>query len=52
VQVEADRIIKLRGDRDNPKSQGNLCNKAARIPFYDRSERIQARRAIARPASF
>ena len=32
--VENDRITKIRGDRDNPKSQGYLCNKAARIPFY------------------
>src|SRR5262249_21255319 len=34
VQVEHDRITKVRGDRDNPKSKGYLCNKAARIPFY------------------
>jgi len=32
--VENDRITKVRGDRDSPKSQGYLCNKAARIPFY------------------
>jgi anaerobic selenocysteine-containing dehydrogenase len=34
VLVENDRISKVRGDRDNPKSQGYLCNKAARVPFY------------------
>ena len=34
VLVENDRISKVRGDRDNPKSKGYLCNKAARIPFY------------------
>ena len=34
VLVEGERITKVRGDRDNPKSQGYLCNKAARIPFY------------------
>src|SRR6202012_5250901 len=34
VLVEDGRITKVRGDRDNPKSQGYLCNKAARIPFY------------------
>ena len=32
--VENERITKVRGDRDNPKSAGYLCNKAARIPFY------------------
>ena len=34
VLVEDGRIAKVRGDRANPKSQGYLCNKAARIPFY------------------
>jgi anaerobic selenocysteine-containing dehydrogenase len=34
VLIEGERITKVRGDRDNPKSQGYLCNKAARIPFY------------------
>jgi anaerobic selenocysteine-containing dehydrogenase len=34
VLVDQGRITKVRGDRENPKSQGYLCNKAARIPFY------------------
>jgi len=34
VLVEEGRIAKVRGDRDHPKSQGYLCNKAARIPYY------------------
>src|ERR1700757_350700 len=34
VLVDGGRIAKVRGDRDNPKSQGYLCNKAARIPWY------------------
>jgi anaerobic selenocysteine-containing dehydrogenase len=34
VLVDDGRIAKVRGDRNNPKSQGYLCNKAARIPFY------------------
>jgi anaerobic selenocysteine-containing dehydrogenase len=34
VAVEDGRITKVRGDRTNPKSQGYLCNKAARIPYY------------------
>ncbi|WP_316205009.1 molybdopterin-dependent oxidoreductase [Bradyrhizobium sp. SZCCHNS3004] len=32
--VEDGRIAKVRGDRENPKSQGYICNKAARIPYY------------------
>jgi anaerobic selenocysteine-containing dehydrogenase len=34
VLIDQDRITKVRGDRENPKSQGYLCNKASRIPFY------------------
>src|SRR6201987_5908251 len=34
VLVDDGKIIKVRGDRDNPKSRGYLCNKAARIPWY------------------
>lgn len=28
------RIVKVRGDADNPRSQGYLCNKAQAIPSY------------------
>jgi anaerobic selenocysteine-containing dehydrogenase len=34
VLINEGRIAKVRGDRENPKSQGYLCNKAARIPYY------------------
>ena len=34
VLIDQGKIAKVRGDRDNPKSQGYLCNKAARIPYY------------------
>ena len=34
VLVREGRIEKVRGDRSSPKSQGYLCNKAARIPYY------------------
>ena len=30
----AARIVKVRGDSDNPRSQGYLCNKAQAIPSY------------------
>ena len=33
VAIENGRMGKVRGDRSNPKSQGYLCNKAARIPY-------------------
>jgi len=34
VLVDDGHIEKVRGDRSSPKSQGYLCNKAARIPYY------------------
>ncbi|MBR0826358.1 molybdopterin-dependent oxidoreductase [Bradyrhizobium manausense] len=34
VRVDDGRITKVRGDREHPRSQGYLCNKASRIPFY------------------
>ncbi len=34
VAVEENRIVKVRGDKSNPKSGGYLCNKASRIPYY------------------
>ncbi|MEZ0222644.1 MAG: molybdopterin-dependent oxidoreductase, partial [Tardiphaga sp.] len=34
IVIEQGRITKVRGDRDNPKSQGYICNKAPRIPYY------------------
>ncbi|HEX7945412.1 MAG TPA: molybdopterin-dependent oxidoreductase, partial [Phenylobacterium sp.] len=34
VEVQGRQITKVRGDRDNPRSQGYLCQKAGRIPYY------------------
>src|SRR5436190_21613306 len=34
VLVNEGRLEKVRGDRSSPKSQGYLCNKAPRIPYY------------------
>ncbi|MBC9881297.1 molybdopterin-dependent oxidoreductase [Bradyrhizobium sp. INPA01-394B] len=34
VSVNDGRLEKVRGDRSSPKSQGYLCNKATRIPYY------------------
>src|SRR5260221_8563605 len=47
VLVHEGHIEKVRGDRSSPKSQGYLCNKAARIPYYahhkDRLDRKSTR---------
>lgn len=34
VYVENNRIVKARGDRDNPRSKGYLCRKGANIAFH------------------
>lgn len=34
VEIDGRQITKVRGDRDNPKSKGYLCQKAARLPYY------------------
>src|SRR3954469_8064923 len=34
ILVNEGHIEKVRGDRSSPKSQGYLCNKASRIPYY------------------
>ncbi|RMD82133.1 MAG: hypothetical protein D6815_09960, partial [Candidatus Dadabacteria bacterium] len=34
VDVEGDRIVKVRGDEANVYSHGYMCNKAASIPKY------------------
>ena len=58
VLVNDERLEKVRGDRSSPKSQGYLCNKATRIPYYahhrDRLTTPLRRRAAGgfdRPAS-
>ena len=34
VETVGREITRVRGDRDNPKSKGYICQKAGRIPFY------------------
>ncbi len=41
VQTEGSRITKVRGDKENQRSHGYLCQKAQRIPYYtETSERL------------
>ncbi|MGA0603850.1 molybdopterin-dependent oxidoreductase [Caulobacter sp. KR2-114] len=35
VEIQDRQIAKVRGDRDNPRSRGYLCQKAGRVPFYN-----------------
>ena len=42
VEVEGGLMKRVRGDKDNPKSLGYICQKAGRLPFYanDRALRL------------
>lgn len=41
VDVADGHIVKVRGDKKTPYSQGYLCNKAATIPYYvDHAQRV------------
>jgi anaerobic selenocysteine-containing dehydrogenase len=42
VEVEGGLMKRVRGDKDNPKSRGYICQKAGRLPFYanDRALRL------------
>ncbi len=49
VQTEGNRIVKARGDKDHPTSQGYVCEKSQRMDFYqngaDRISSPKRRRA-------
>ncbi len=38
VEVENNRIIKVRGDKDNPRSKGYVCRKGVNIAFHQHHE--------------
>lgn len=42
VEIEGGLMKRVRGDKDNPKSLGYICQKAGRLPFYanDRALRL------------
>lgn len=42
VEIEDGKMKRVKGDKDNPKSLGYICQKAGRLPFYanDRALRL------------
>jgi anaerobic selenocysteine-containing dehydrogenase len=34
VQTEGNKIVKVRADKDHPRTKGYMCRKGKRIPFY------------------
>ncbi|MFW2852667.1 molybdopterin-dependent oxidoreductase [Sphingomonas sp. TX0543] len=41
AEVADGKIVKVRGDADNPKSKGYICQKAARLPFYNNTRGLR-----------
>ena len=41
IDVEDGRFVKVRGDKDHPGSHGYICQKAARLEYYqDHDDRL------------
>ena len=34
VQTEGNKIVKVRADKNHPRTKGYMCRKGTRIPFY------------------
>ena len=42
VITEGSKIVKVRGEKENPRSQGYLCRKGANIPYFQNNpERLR-----------
>lgn len=43
VQIEGERLARVRGDERHPRSEGYLCQKASRLDFYqNHADRLEA----------
>lgn len=42
VQVDGRHLVRVRGDRRHPASQGYACEKAQRLPYYQGAQRLTA----------
>src|SRR3954469_18043134 len=42
VQVDGGEITRVKGDRAHPGSKGYACEKAQRLPYYQRNQRLTA----------
>lgn len=50
VDVEGGKVTRVRGDRDNPKSRGYICQKAGRLPFYANNTSLRITSPLRRTA--
>ena len=50
VEIEDGRMVRVRGDKDNPKSLGYICQKAGRLPFYANDRALRLTKPLRRNA--
>jgi anaerobic selenocysteine-containing dehydrogenase len=50
VEIEDGMMKRVRGDKVNPKSQGYICQKAARLPFYANDRKLRLTSPLRRNA--
>jgi anaerobic selenocysteine-containing dehydrogenase len=51
VEVENGLMKRVKGDKDNPKSRGYICQKAGRLPFYANDRALRLTSPLRRNAS-
>ena len=51
VEIEDGVMKRVRGDKDNPKSLGYICQKAARLPFYANDRKLRLTSPLRRNAA-
>jgi anaerobic selenocysteine-containing dehydrogenase len=50
VEVEDGKMKRVKGDKVNPKSQGYICQKAGRLPFYANDRALRLKKPLRRNA--
>lgn len=51
VEIEDGLMKRVRGDKDNPKSLGYVCQKAGRLPFYANDRALRLTKPLRRNAA-
>ena len=51
VEIEGGLMKRVKGDKDNPKSLGYICQKAGRLPFYANDRALRLTKPLRRNAA-
>ena len=51
VEIEDGLMKRVKGDKDNPKSLGYICQKAGRLPFYANDRALRLTKPLRRNAA-